>query len=1190
MYFKKISMNGFKSFADPVTIEFGQGITCVVGPNGSGKSNISDALRWVLGEQSPKMLRGGKMDEVIFAGTASRKSRGMAEVTLVIDNSDGSLPVDFSEVAITRRMYRSGESEYYINDSQCRLRDIRELIMDTGIGVDGYSLIGQGKIADIISGKPESRRGIFEEAAGIVKYRNKKAETERKLSAAGSNLDRVNDIISGLEERLGPLKEEAGKAERYLELDAAYRNAEISVILKRIGDADGEREALQSRAAELDRRAEETESGRRLLEEQIRNLQLEAEELDRRDMEERDRMMQRSDEIRRLAESRKLLLERRESLLQNVRNYRGEKDRLLDRQKKEEISGESLRRQSDALKKSGEEAQRGLEEKNALFISESKRLKEMESRGEEGKSSLYEFGVRISSKKAELSGLLNLQDSLRKRKEQLDAGFPDEQRAEAASDSYEEMVRCAQELNSEAEKLARRAEEAETIRKEAERKTEEISRRLEEIRRRKSEEKARRDTLRQLHDSYEGYSSAVRFIMRRSDLSGIYGTVGDLISVPAGYETAVETALGQRMQNIICSDESCAKDAVQLLKKHKAGRLTFLPLSGMRTGQRRHDASLQGEEGFLAEAADCVRTEEKFRRIVEYLLSGVAVIDTLDHAVKFSAKHRNFRCVTLEGESVSPAGAITGGAYRRKESGGILDRKKQLSQAEEALKKLTREEEELAGEMIRQRDAQKEAQEDSERLQEARKNTETRLIEVNREISAAESRLREQQNQRERIRRELDKIRQELSETETAAEKLRHETAQLEQQSAERKKETEEDIAGVEKARRDLEDLGNKITTRKLEIESIRGQISVTENLIQRTEETISSLKEDIGAKETSIRRSEEEARKLAQQAEETERQLREAESRDKSEAETLRQLQRQKSELAARLSQLTGRKEESDRQILELRTKRSEISVRLEGAEDGAKSLKDRLWEEFEISYLEAKEQGVLCVDFDEAVRESKKLKRRLKELGNVNTGSVAEYASVKEKYDFLDGQRRDLTEAISSLNRIIGETDQKIRSDFRKCFDTVSRHFQSVFTELFGGGKARISLVGDDPLEAGIEIAVQPPGKKLQNMNLLSGGEKTMTAMALMFAVLRAKPTPFCILDEVEAALDEANIGRFADYLENFRGIQFVLVTHQKVTMEHADVLYGITMPEKGISTILSLRLKDAEKMADQIEESMH
>ena len=636
-------------------------------------------------------------------------------------------------------------------------------------------------------------------------------------------------------------------------------------------------------------------------------------------------MMQRSGEIRRLADSRKLFLEKRESLLENIRDYCAEKEKLSARLEKEEAAGESLRRQSDALKKSGEEAQRGLEEKNARFISESKRLKEMESRGEEGKNILYEFGVQISSRKAELAGLMNLCDSLKKRKEQLDEVFSAQRDEEETSDSYEEMVRCAQDLRSEAEKFARRTAEAGMIKKQTEEKTAELSGRLEDIRRRKSEEKARRDTLRQLHDSYEGYNSAVRFIMRRSDLSGIYGTVGDLISVPAGYETAVETALGQRMQNIICSDESCAKDAVRLLKKYKAGRLTFLPLSGMRTDQRRHDASLQGEEGFLAEAADCVQTEDRFQRIVEYLLSGVAVIDTLDHAVKFSAKHRNFRCVTLDGESVSPAGAITGGAYRRKESGGILDRKKQLSRAEDALKKLTQEEEALCGELVRQQDEQKKAQEEVKRLQEAQKDAEIRLVEANRELSAAESRLKEQQNQRARVRREMDRIRQELSETEAATEKLRHETAQLEQQSAERRKETEEDIAGVEKTRKSLEELGNKITTQKLEIESIRGQISVTENLIRRTEDTISSLTEDIGAKEASVRRSEEEAQKLEKQAKEAERQLREAESRDDSEAENLHQLQQKKSGLAARLSQMTKQKEVSDRQILELSTKRSE-------------------------------------------------------------------------------------------------------------------------------------------------------------------------------------------------------------------------------------------------------------------------
>ena len=1186
MYFRKISMNGFKSFADPVTIEFGRGITCVVGPNGSGKSNISDALRWVLGEQSPRMLRGGKMDEVIFAGTASRKSRGMAEVTLVIDNSDGSLPVDFSEVAVTRRMYRSGESEYYINNSQSRLRDIRELIMDTGIGVDGYSLIGQGKIADIISGKPESRREIFEEAAGIVKYRNRKAETERKMAAAGSNLDRVNDIITGLQERIGPLKSEAERAERYLKLSAEYRDAEICVILKSIEDAAAERTKLGRQDEELKQNAGEAEKRRSALEEQIVRLSSGIEELDRRDMEERDRIMQRSDGISRLKNSRRLALERRETLFGSIRDYSAEEERLSEKQRKEEASVSSLHRQLDALRKSGEDAKKSLEENNGRFIRESKRLRETESLGEEGKNGLYEFGMKISSKKAELAGLLHLQESLEKRKNQLKSGFSSDENNGDSEELYRETMNRAQTLAEERVKLTESREAAENAEKEIAEKREDLLKRLEDVRRRRSEETARRDTLQQLRDSYEGYNSAVRFIMKQRDLEGIYGTAGELISVPEGYETAIETALGPKMQNIICSDETCAKKAVRLLKQKRAGRLTFLPLSGMRTGKRHRDGSVRGEEGFLAEAADCVETEERFGGIVEYLLSGIAVIDTLDHAVEFVRRHRNFRCVTLDGEFVSPAGAITGGAYRRQENSGILDRKQQLSRAEAALKALE-EEENAAAEKLSElnREAEK-AKKHLLRLDKACKDAEKREMNANRELASAESRLQEQRNRENRMQRELDRIREELSETEESAVRLRQETEELERQSQEHRTKTEEHIAEAEEIRRDLEDLGNKITTQKLEIESIRGQISVTENLIQRTEETISSLKEDIGIRRTSIRRAEEEAEKLNIQAQEAQKKLAEAESEEDTGAKRLKELQSRKAEMSARLAQLTERKESADRSIFESRAKSGEISVRLENAQQRERSLKDRLWEEFKISYLEAREKENVFSGFKEAAEASGRLKRSLRELGEVNTGAIAEYRSVREKYEFLDEQRRDLTEAVSSLKNIIEDTDRKIRFDFRRCFDAVSRHFQEIFTELFGGGRARISMTEEDPLKAGIEITVQPPGKKLQNMNLLSGGEKTMTAMALMFAVLRARPTPFCILDEVEAALDEANIGRFAEYLENFEGIQFVLVTHQKVTMEHADVLYGVTMPEKGISKVLSLRLKEAEKMAEQTD----
>ena len=1182
MYFKKISMYGFKSFADPITIEFDRGITCVVGPNGSGKSNISDALRWVLGEQSPKMLRGGKMDEVIFAGTASRKSRGMAEVSLVIDNSDGELPIEFSEVAIMRRMYRSGESEYYINNSQCRLRDIRELIMDTGIGVDGYSLIGQGKISEIISGKPESRREIFEEAAGIVKYRSRKAETEKKLAATAANLERVNDIISDLKMRIGPLKKESERARRYLELSGKYRQAEICVILKNIESSQSSGEALRRQISDSDRSLEFLQKEKAGLEEEIRRLSARVEELDRMDLEERDRILRVSGEISEMRSRWKLLLEKAEALRQSAHDLEEEKAALQERLARESEETALLGARRAELEQSCREAESRLREKNDLFIRESRRLKEKESAAEEKRNRLYGLGAEISSKRAELAGLMNLRTSLKQRYEQLSVGLASEGADGELSRSYEEGLRSASALEAEKAELKNRLSEARSRLEKAERETAEASERLDLIRREIGKRTAKRDALKQLEHSYEGYNAAVRFVMR-SKLPGIYGTVGELIRVPAGYETAVETALGARMQNIVCRDDASAKQAIGLLKKNRAGRLTFLPMESLRAGHNRPDASLSKEEGFLAAAADCVQTEERFRNALEYLLSGVAVVDTLDSAVRISKRHRGFRYVTLDGELVNPAGAITGGAYRKNENGGILDRKKRLSDMESALRELAEREERVRRELEAKKAGLEEQDRERRLLESSEKDAEIRLIGMRSQLSAAKSRLEDQRSREDRVHREVERIRREMAETDAAAERLNAEAEALSADSETLKADTERELFGIDSLRRSLESLGEEITGLRLKAETVRGEMNGAEGLISRAEASAAEFRESLRAKELSARQASGEADRLALQAEHIKTALDEAESSDTAGDGRLKEIREKKEDASRRLTEKNGAKEEAERSLFEMRSRRHEMSVHLENAESRMEALKDRLWDEFEISYLEARERYSADADFDALARESKSLRRQLKELGEVNTGSIAEYESVSERYSFLDGQRQDLTEAMTSLRRIIEDTDRRIRADFQSCFDAVNAHFEAIFSELFGGGKAQLSVSGPDPFEADIDIIVQPPGKKLQNMNLLSGGEKTMTAIALMFAVLRAKPTPFCILDEVEAALDEANIERFADYLKNFEGIQFVLVTHQKVTMEHANVLYGVTMPEKGISQVLSLRLADAEQLAE-------
>lgn len=1183
MYFRKISMHGFKSFADPVTIEFDRGITCIVGPNGSGKSNISDALRWVLGEQSPKMLRGGKMDEVIFAGTASRRSRGMAEVTLVIDNSDGTLPVDFSEVAITRRMYRSGESEYFINHSQCRLRDIRELIMDTGIGVDGYSLIGQGKIADIISGKPESRREIFEEAAGIVKYRSKKSDAERKLTATNANLERVNDIISDLEQRIGPLREEAQKAKKYLQLSAEYKETKIGLVLKNIENAEASLQDLRLRMEAEDDRISSEQKEKERLDSEIRSLQERAERLDAEDLAQRDRMMRFSDEIGKWRSEFRLCEEKKESLRNSIHIFENEKKMLEERFQKECAVKEEYCSRQNARRAELKDIEENLDKKNERFIRDSLSLKENETRMEEERSRLYELGMELSAKAAEISGLENLINSLKERRDEIEIGRRDAAVQENFRKEYEEKSLKFSAIEAEKEALKKTSDSLTISVKEQQKQISAVSENLEQVTLKLNEQTASRNALMRLEHSYEGYGGAVRFIMQRTELSGIFGTVGELITVPAGYEKAVETVLGSRMQNIVCRDDASANQAIRLLKKHRAGRLTFLPLESLRVQSRSYDASLFKENGFLAIATDCVQVSPQYRKITEYLLSGVVIIDNLENAVKISKRYKSYRYVTLEGELVNPAGAITGGAYRKNTEGGILDRKKRLRQLEESIQSSSSQKGESEVRLTSLRDEFNRSNKEREDLERRIRQLEIDGIRLQKEVSDVKHRMEEAESKKHRAQQECERIEEERQSASEQAENLREERIAAERLIEDLKKSIELCIGENEDRRKKLESLGAEITGIKLTAEALRGELSGAENLIRRTEASLAELQADISKKESSAGQLTQDVKAVEDETAEISDRIQKMEESDKSGSGKLEQILREKEENNRNISEKTALREEKERSLFERKAASHKLSVDYDHLSEQTDSLKDALWDEFEISWLDASESSERAVDTDAAAKKVRRLRQELKQLGDVNTSSISEYESVNERYEFLDGQRKDLNGAIETLRRIIEETDKKIRRDFRASFEAVHMNFRAIFSELFGGGTAQLAISdASDPLEAEIDIIAQPPGKKLQNMNLLSGGEKTMTAIALMFAVLKTKPTPFCILDEVEAALDEANIERFADYLSNFKDIQFALVTHQKVTMEHANVLYGVTMPEKGISRVLSLKLADA-KMLD-------
>lgn len=1185
MYFKKLSLQGFKSFADPINIEFDKGITCIVGPNGSGKSNISDALRWVLGEQSPKMLRGGKMDEVIFAGTDKRRSKGMAEVELVIDNSDHSLPIDFGEVSITRRMYRSGESEYLINGSQCRLRDIRELIMDTGIGVDGYSIIGQGKISEIISGKPESRRAIFEEAAGIVKYRTKKSEAERKLESTSANLERVNDIINELADRVGPLKSAAERAEEYLKLSEKYRGNEINVILKNMEQAEKQTELLLRDRKRLEDQIAECDVKRRAADEGIIAGKQRLEELDARDMEARELMMKFNSELDELKNSIRVNNEKINALKASSRIYRNEKLHVAEKISHEEAELKTLRSRSEELTRKGERLTADLNELSSQYDSASAELKEHNEIFNSDRDQLYEMSMKSSAKGAEIEGLIQIRRTLEER-----LAAVSESSTELSADvtyeaDYKNSLKKLEGLKHELELDKARLD---GLKKEKSACTLQHNAALAEhskVLASLNEAATRKNMLEQLENSYEGYNHAVKLVLNDHNLKGIYGTVGTLINVPPGYETAIDTALGARVQNIICHDDRSAGDAIRLLKVRRAGRLTFLPIESMRVASRRADSRLAGEEGFIGIAADCVDYSPKYEKAMEYLLGSIAVVKTLDDALRISKKYNGLRYVTLEGEFVNPAGAITGGS-QKSSNAGILERKNRLNEAEKAVYQL--EKDKKAADLRIQKAAENESQLSASIAEtEARCRTfEIDIINLSNESEALKEKSQSYLEAAERSSRELERLHAELEKNALRISDLRKEKTDADASVDKLRQNAEILIAKNTEKEKKIDELALKLTDQKLKLQSVKNDISATDKLIKDCESRIKGFREEYTAKENAENESEAGQEQLVSRIAQSNDEIRIREAAFAGHNDNLEIIRQAKTKADADIEKLRTDRETIEKTSYGLRTAEYDIASRINSLKDKAEALRIRISDEFDITYQEAETYRSAVFDLSEGQKESRRLRLAIKSLGDVNIDSIEEYARVSERYEFLSSQKKDLDEATRSLKDIIEDTDVKIRAAFKSSFAAVNSKFKDIFAELFGGGRAELRIEGeDDPLEAAIDIVVQPPGKKLQNMNLLSGGEKTMTAIALMFAVLKTKPTPFCILDEVEAALDEANIERFAKYLENFDGIQFVLVTHQKVTMEHANVLYGVTMPEKGISKILSLKLSDAAEWEEKL-----
>lgn len=1191
MYFKRIDMHGFKSFAEPVSIEFHEGITCIVGPNGSGKSNISDAIRWVLGEQSPKMLRGGKMEEVIFAGTANRKSRGMAEVTLVIDNSTGFLAIDYAEVAITRRMYRSGESEYSINHHQCRLKDIRELIMDTGIGVDGYSLIGQGKIAEIVSNKPESRREIFEEAAGIVKYRSKKVESERKLESTAANLERVNDIVTEIESRLDGLATDSGKAKEYLTLKEVYQELEINITLKNIENLELKNEYIKDDLSELETELTKSKEEKVVIDAQLAESRSKNEELTQLSNEVRDKLLVSVEAIGHLTNQGQLLQEKWETNQKECQRL-GEEITAIDlKWGKEQETALVLESQKAEMNQEIAQRETELADKEKAYQLLSEDVATESGEIDERKSKVYELHGTVTSKKIEINSLENLQHTLIKRKEQMSAeGASADEQSQQLTEEFRLLEEDILVIKRKLEVAAKEKEKLHEAHQQDGVEERHFSVELEKLKLSAGETSARQKMLKEMEQAYEGYHHGVKFVMKEQ-LPGIEGVVAELIEVPKGYETAIETALGAALQNIVCDHDQSAQRAIEALKKNKAGRLTFLPLNSIRASVPRYDETLKKAAGFCGFGVECVHFDPKYRKVMDYLLSRVVVVEKLEHAVKLSktSAAAGLRFVTLEGEIINAGGAITGGAFRNN-SANLLERKNQTKELDEKLDLLQQQIEEK----------EQKLQEYQERITFQRKRIEeieTSSREVERELMAKEHqsnllsrRLTDLAEGEDKRQRELASLEQEMASSDQMILLLRQSMQSGTDEIQRIEQLADQGLSQLEEKKMRLFAMNEEITAAKVSAGASESQrTNVAENLarIIAYQQELSKEKEKKHLRLAELEKKEKEIHQEQDRVAEEKIHLekgREAQER------YLEEMAKEQTEATALQGALTEKKTQLEEFLANQQGKKYELEIKKAKLETQLDGEKNKLWEEFEISYLQAMEFKKKEFILGPAVKQSREIKSRIKALGEVNVGAIKEYETVNERHEFLTEQRADILHAMNGLKQIIDEMDRTIKRNFQETFQRILANFEQSFQELFGGGMAQLRLEDESkPLECGIEIVAQPPGKKLQNINLMSGGEKTMTAIALMFAVLKAKPTPFCILDEVEAALDEANIQRFGQYLANFKETQFALVTHQKVTMEYADVLYGVTMPEQGVSKILSLRLGDsAQKLSLDQEES--
>ena len=1189
MFLKRIELAGFKSFADKTELEFVNGITAVVGPNGSGKSNISDGIRWVLGEQSAKSLRGGKMEDIIFAGSDARRAVNYGEVSLTLDNSDGALPLEYNEVTVTRRVHRSGDSEYMINKQACRLKDITELFMDTGIGKEAYSIIGQGRIEEILSTRSEDRRGIFEEASGIVKYKSRKKEAKRKLDDTEQNLLRIHDLVTELEDQVEPLRKQSEVAIHFKQLKEQLKSKEISLYVHQIetlhsawSESTNKLEKLQEEQLKLSSVVSKHDAVLESDRLQLREIEAQLDELHRA-------MLQISEDVEKCEGYGEIIKER-------IRHNDATKLSVTQTIAITDAKIMSLSQEEVSIRSKAAEIEEQLTEHRIKLAAEEIRMQGVttgsaQDEEERLKGELLDVFSSMAQLRNEVRYTEQQQEALKRRMERIqedEVKWTGQQRALEAKE-YElnqSLEAVVADINKLRTKMLTEADEARKLNLSLEQE----SANLRKLEQKIDSDLSRRDTMKEMQDAMDGFMHGVKEILKasrsqQSGIQGVHGAVAELINVPQRIETAVETALGGALQHIVMQDERSARTAISYLKQRQLGRATFLPLDVIR-GRRLNESDkrmISELEGFVGIAADLVKSDEKYEEIVYNLLGNVLLAENLEQANRIASRCQyRYRVVTLEGDVVNAGGSMTGGS-QQKRGASLLGRHRQIEQLDEVIAQTKQQIEQMRAQIV---DNRKEISIRNQNAEQAREKLEQKRVE-------------EQQ-----LKGELQQLQQEM--------KYLNEQQAL--SSSDKSSQTTESVAAeqsIEKAQQQLEQLSLREKILQEAIKLAEQTRKVNESQKEELQVQLTDLKISVAKLDQENSNYEDQAGRLRDEIARTKQELRQQQQQENQLSQNGSNLEKEAIEQAEQLVNLKDAKLQCSEKTDHYRMQRSQKSSGLEQGESETKeqriSLRNieeqmrqteivlnrqdveldhtirKLSEEYSYSYEMAKEQYPPPEEIAPMQLDVKDLKRQISSLGDINLGAIEEYERVKERFDFLSEQKDDLMEAKATLYEVIKEMDDEMSKRFKTTFDEIRKHFIVVFSKLFGGGRADLILVDtSNILETGIDIVAQPPGKKLQNLQLLSGGERALTAIALLFAILQVKPVPFCVLDEVEAALDEANVSRFAQYLREFSELtQFIVVTHRKGTMEEADVLYGVTMEEGGVSKLVSVRLEESHEL---------